>query len=191
MLAMTIDDTEAPFSSAQSALKFAYNFSPAQYAPSVMGRLISGGRLGRGSGLVGVDGAAQAGMILAEVRLLGALVEAFIAARFAPHHVPCACRQACCTGYRPTPAFTHGIYAITHAALDVLGDCSVNYRLRRGLVLRYFGERENMTELAKFAGVNRDTASQHNARLLPWLKHHDGASLHKCVYRLKEVGMVE
>jgi hypothetical protein len=184
---------EPIFPSAHAALAFAFGYSPDQYAPSVMAKLIQGGVLGNGKGLVGMDGAGQAGMILAEVHELGPAAENFLAARFAPHTVDCPCRRACCTGRKPALAFVDGIYWIAHESIQALSEESrtrTNYRLRRGLVLRFFGERENMSELAKFAGVSRDTASQRNAELLPWLKHNEGAAMHAAIVRLKEVGMV-
>jgi hypothetical protein len=188
------------FASAHAALTFAFNYAPEQYAPSTMANLIKGGTLGSGKGLVGMDGAGQAGMILCEVARLGDRRDEkaftgeshpyFLAARFAPHNMPCSCRNPCCVGYKPTNAFTEAMFWITHAAVEQLHDTSVNYRLRRGLVLRFYGERQNMSELAKFAGVHRDSASQHNAKLLPWLRQEDGAAMHAAIYRLKEIGMV-
>jgi len=194
------DITQEPiFASAHSALMFAYNFAPAQCSPSMMAKSIVSGarpppsrfRDARGGSLVGMDGAGQAGMILAEVHALGDFAVHFLAARYAPHHVPCACRHPCCAGYRPAPAFTEAVFWITHAAIAELEGHGVNYRLRRGLVLRYFGERENMSEMAKFAGVSRDMASQHNARLLPWFKQHEGAATHAIVAALKLAAVTE
>jgi hypothetical protein len=202
--ALITEITHEPiFASAHSALTFAYNFAPEQYAPSMMAKSIQSGarpppsrfRDARGGSLVGMDGAAQAGMILAEVDNVGALVGEsavyFLAARYAPHHVPCACRYPCCVGYRPARAFAEAVLWITHAAIDELEGHGVNYRLRRGLVLRFFGERENMSELAKFASVSRDMASQHNARLLPWFKQHEGAATHAIAEALKAAGITE
>ena len=202
---MTDTYNEPIFASAHAALVFAFNFCTEQYAPSVMAKLIRGGPVGSGKGLVGMDGAGQAGMILAEVQSLGMrtidgwpnegfvaeLAPHFLAARFAPHTTPCGCRAPCCTGHRPAAAFMTGINWITDAAREQLDGHQLNYALRRGLVLRFFGERENMSELATRAGVSRDMASQHNAKLLPWLKHEEGRAMHAAIVRLKEKGFVE
>lgn len=185
------DLDEQIFSSAHSALLFAFGYNPEQYAPSILAKMIRGGVVGSGKGLVGMDGAGQAGMVLAEIHDLGEAAEHFLAARFAPHYTDCSCRNPCCTGYRPSRTFREGIDWITEAAIGQLEDHQVNFRLRKGLVLRFFGERENMTDLSRFAGVSRDMASQHNAKLLPWLKHEEGKAMHAAIARLKERGFVQ
>lgn len=53
-----------------------------------------------GKGLAGFDGAAQAGMIRAEVERPGRLEKAFIIAYFASHYLPCYCGRPCCSGKR-------------------------------------------------------------------------------------------
>lgn len=181
---------EPVFASAHGALTFAYNFAPEQYAPSTLGRLM-GGIIGTGKGLVGMDGAGQAGMILREVEALGPMTSHFLAARFSPHSIPCACRAPCCAGQRHALAWDHAVDFISEQALVRLAGYTMNFRLRRGLVCRFFGEHVNMSELAKYASMDRDAATRHNAVLLPWLKHEDGIAIHAAVMALKTAGICE
>jgi hypothetical protein len=182
---------EPLFASAHGALTFAYNFAPEQYPASIIARLIAGGAIGRGKGLVGMDGAAQAGMILREVDGLGAMAAHVLAARFAPHSIPCSCRRPCCAGHKHALAWDHAIDFITERAIEQLRGYTMNFRLRRGLVCRFFGEHVNMSELAKYASMDRDAATRHYAVLVPWLKHEDGAAIHAAVAALKMAGICE
>jgi hypothetical protein len=81
------------FKSSHDALIFAFNYSSQQYAQSQMAQLMSAsaGGTGTGKGLVSLDGAAQAGFILAEVGRLDVLHRACIVARYSPRFVECPC----------------------------------------------------------------------------------------------------
>ena len=57
---------EPLFESTRNAIKFAFGYSTEQYGESVLGKL-QRRDAGSGKGLVGMDGAGQAGMVLAEV----------------------------------------------------------------------------------------------------------------------------
>ncbi len=79
------EDKSQQFSSVYGALTFAFNFSADQYAQSPMSKLVKGnGNLGSGKGLIGVDGAAQAGMIMREVCSLGYAEKMYLIALFTP-----------------------------------------------------------------------------------------------------------
>ena len=80
-------EAEPLFINAHSALVFAFNFSGQCYDRPMMNRMAAPS-VGTGKGLVGLDGAAQAGMIRGEVKSLGKLAEAILIARFAPHSMP-------------------------------------------------------------------------------------------------------
>ena len=87
------------FRSAQDALLFAFRHAGQAYDRPMMLRMADTSR-GAGAWLAGLDGAAQAGMIRAEVASLGRLYEAVIVARFADRSIPCQCKAACCSGER-------------------------------------------------------------------------------------------
>ena len=90
--------TEQPlFTSAHAALTYAFNFAANDYSRPLMYRMTKDDRP-IGKGLTGVDGAAQAGFIRAEVCACGRLHEAVITACIAPRMLPCACGRACCKG---------------------------------------------------------------------------------------------
>jgi hypothetical protein len=58
---------EGIFASAEEAITFACNYSSQQYALSPMAKILQRGAYGSGRGLVGLDGAGQAGMVFAEL----------------------------------------------------------------------------------------------------------------------------
>lgn len=164
---------EALFGSAHAALVFAFNFSGQQYDKSQMARLAATpGRAGKGLG--GLDGAAQAGMIRAELAHLPEPLASILIARVAPHFSPCECRHACCSGQKPNQEWVGAILVLTERALSELSGHLSHYMLRRGIIEKYFGTKHNLIDLADECGVHRDTASAHNAKLMRWLKGAPG-----------------
>jgi len=165
---MIVQD-EALFSSAHAAMVFAFNFSGQQYDKSMMARMASTpGRAGKGLG--GLDGAAQAGMIRAELAHLCELHASILIARVAPPTIPCECQHACCSGHRPNPEWVNAIQSLTQLAIGELSGHLSHYTLRRGIIERYFGIKHVLADLASQCAVNPDTASAHNAKLVRWLK---------------------
>lgn len=156
------------FESAHGALVFAFNFSGQCYDRPMMNRLASPA-VGSGKGLVGLDGAAQAGMIRAEVQTLGKLAEAIIIARMAPRSVPCHCRSACCAGHRPNKEWTDAISVLAdYVRTTALAGCTSNGMLRREYVVRHFtrkDDRISLEALAEKHDIHRDTASAHAAKV--------------------------
>lgn len=75
---------EALFEHAHAALLFAFRYNLEQYEPTPIAALIKRkeGFLGTGKGLVGMDGAAQAGRIRCEVGQLPRLEQLMLTARF-------------------------------------------------------------------------------------------------------------
>lgn len=164
----TVAETEPLFDSSHAALTFAFQFSADQYDRPMMNRMADGPRR-PGKGLAGLDGAAQAGMIRAEVATFGRLREAIVTAWFAPRTLPCSCRRSCCTGHKDNLEWTEAIAFITQAALEKLSGKVSNYRLRRSIVMRNFRVGAKLMDLADQCGVHRDTAAEHNAILTAWL----------------------
>lgn len=83
--------SEAVFKSAHEALVFAFNYAGQQSPRTPMTRMMQGGALGSGRGLVGIDGAAQAGMVLAAVERLPKEQAQVITVRYGDvrHECPC------------------------------------------------------------------------------------------------------
>lgn len=164
-----IAELETPlFASAHSALVFAFNFSGQSYDRPMMNRMADGPKRS-GKGLVGLDGAGQAGMIRGEVAVLGKLHEAIVTAYYAPHSMPCDCRKSCCSGSKVNPEWSEAISFITQAAMSHLSGLMSNHRLRRAIVAKNFGEKVSLGDVAAVCGVNRDTASAHNEKISTWL----------------------
>ena len=100
------------FRSTQDALLFAFRHAGQSYDRPLMLRMADAAR-GSGAGLAGLDGAAQAGMIRAEVAALGRLYEAALVARFADRSIPCQCKAACCSGERLNGEWINAVAYLT------------------------------------------------------------------------------
>lgn len=157
-----------PFASVADALKFAFNREGGPDRPAMS--KASDKCRGGGNGFFGVDAAGQAGMILGEVASLGNPGMWVIQARYSPRSIPCACRSACCSGRKTGKEYKTAIGELQQAVLGELSGCLSSYRLRVGLVGKYFGESINFRELAEYCRVDRDTASDHNSRVTRYLK---------------------
>ncbi len=157
--------SEPLFKTAHQALSFAYNFSDSTLDRPLMSRMAD--KVKRtGKGLAGLDGAAQAGMILRNLKELPRLQQMILVARFARRSDACRC----CGGPVPSLIWRGAIREISDAAVFQALSGHVTIRLLRdGLVARYFGEKVHIQELAKKANVHRDTASRQNALIIAWL----------------------
>jgi len=89
--------TDSPlFNSAHAALIFAFHYSGQQSPRSPMTQLLGGHGIGSGKGLHGLDGAAQAGLILAEFDRLSEQQRHVLLIRFGDvrHSCPCCGQMA-------------------------------------------------------------------------------------------------
>ena len=156
------------FDTAHGAMVFAFNFTSQCYDRPMMNRMASPA-VGTGKGLVGLDGAAQAGMVRAEVQALGKLAEAILIARLAPRSQPCHCRQACCSGQKPNKEWTDAVAFLTdYVRNTALAGCTANGIMRREYVVRYFtpkSARISLEDLAEKYDVARNTVSAHAAKV--------------------------
>lgn len=181
--------SEAIFSSAHAALKFALNFTHGTLKKPVLGQLQGGG--GNGRGLAGLDGAAQSGMILAELSCLTPVRQRIIEARFAPQTAPCSCRSPCCRGSKDTREWGEAIAWLTEYVLIQGLTASIShYRLRRAVVVRYFGIHESFPAIAAACGVNKDTACDLNKRVTERFRAEERPAMHEIDGRLKKAGIV-
>lgn len=156
------------FNSAHAAMVFAFNFTGQSYDRPMMNRMASPS-VGGGKGLVGLDGAGQAGMIRAEIKVLGELAEAILTARIAPRTTPCHCRSACCSGRKPNLEWANAIaFLADYVRQTALHGCYANGLMRRDYVERFFTRKEDrvsLEDLAEKHDVNRDTTSSHFAKV--------------------------
>ena len=194
---MNMAEVDAPFQSAHAALVFAFNFSHAQFPQSTMARLLAGPPLGNGKGLGGLDGAGQAGMVLAEVMALRGeplfMQEAplILAARFSPHDDECVCGSPCCSGRKPSPSWSAAVEELAVAAIIKLEGTAAQLRLRRALIARYFGQRTSLSDLAYVLRVNKNTVTEHNSKVVGWLRHEEGRAMYALDAALRSKGMVD
>jgi hypothetical protein len=180
---------EPIFTSAHAALKFAFNFSHGTLKKNFLAAAMGGGGSGRGLG--GLDGAAQAGMILCELEQLDAVRRRCITARMAPQTEPCSCKSPCCRGYREASEWAAAIEYLTQYVLtEGLTGTKSYHRLRRGVVLRHFGVKISLIDIAAACSVNRDTASDLNKRVVTRLRDEERIGLHEIDGRLKAAGIV-
>lgn len=181
----------ALFKTWKGALAFAYNFTHGTMKPSAMAGLMGGARQ-PGRGLGGLDGAAQAGMILAEVSQLPHPRRHILTCRFAPAKTDCECRAACCQGFRLNRDWADSMqWLANHVHAAALTGTVSNYHLRRDLVRRYFGETVSMTETAARCGVKRDTAAEHNKRVVAYLAAEEHGAEQDIYGRLYGIGICE
>ena len=183
---------EPLFRSAHEALVFALNYSGQAYDRPLMNRMADEPHRSSGKGLVGLDGAAQAGMIRAELSMLAPVLQAALIARCGPQSTPCACKHACCSGQKPNPEWNEAIAVLSSYSLSVLSGRVSNGKLRRGIVAKHFGAAiGGIGKLADVCNVNRDTASDHNAKIVPLLKETEGRAWHEFDQRMFATGTIK
>lgn len=169
------------FASAHAALTFALNYSMQQYDRPLMNRVSSGELTAGmapdgGKGLSGLDGAAQAGMIRAELARLKPIEQAVLVVHAAPSQLPCECRAVCCSGWKLNREWQDALAVLCEAAAaGALSGCASNGRLRSDLIQRIFGAKVTLALLAERYGVDENTASAHHARLKRWLFSSSGS----------------
>ena len=105
------ETTERLFRSAHEALTFAFRFAHDQSPRTPMTRLMQGGSLGSGKGLIGLDGAGQAGMILAALAHITPEERAVVMTRYGDLRSPCQC----CGQYAPTRDWRDSVDMLSHA----------------------------------------------------------------------------
>ena len=188
--AMTPHATEPIFRSVHGALKFALNYTHGSLKRSSLAQMM--GDPGGGRGLGGLDGAAQAGMIRAELGRLAPLRCALLTARHAAEAEPCVCRAPCCRGWREKPEWAEAINYLTEYVLvaGLTGTIS-HFRLRRSLVCRYFGGGQTFMSIASACGVDRDTASGYNKRIVENFRSEERKALCEIEGLLKQSGILE
>lgn len=190
---MQIETQElALFRSVHDALKFACNFKHGQIKATGLAVLM-GGAKPVGRGLSGLDGAAQAGMVLAEVAALEPKVRGqIIIARYTVREIACPCENLCCRGFRENIDWLLAISSIAETArTEVLQGTTINFFSRHAIVRRHFGQKQHFKEIADRSGTTPDTVSQHSAKIAPWLKSEEKRALYAIEGKLKSLQIIE
>ncbi|SMG00346.1 DNA-binding protein [Burkholderia singularis] len=167
---------EIEFKSAFDAVRFALAYSTQQYGETMMAKRLRSESAGSGMGLVGLDGAGQAGMIRARVWELPELHIAVIVARAAPRELPCSCGRTCCSGSRPNPEWRAAIGWLTDASAAYCSGFS-HYQVRRAIIERVFGVKCSLTDVAQDCGAHVNTVSKQNAAVRKWLDGDNKANV--------------
>ena len=164
---MIVTSDKVVFRSAHEALVFAFNVSAQAYDRPLMNRMAD--KMKGGDGLHGLDAAAQAGMIRAQVKALGRISEAILTARFAPDSQPCSCGSPCCSKRKINSEWREAIGLIgDHMRLTALRECSTDSVLRSVYVTRYFTPKDRRIPIEKIAKdwrVDWHTAQSHYNRI--------------------------
>lgn len=167
-----MSEIEAPlFDSYQEALIFAFNYCDQQYAKSVMARLYAkNNNLGRG--LSGIDGAGEAGMVMADVQRLNQSEQDVLCVRYTKVKTFCKCCGQEVNTKEVTEALSRlEVYIKTaNYSKDEREDKKIrdvinliNLALIRAVIYEYFGLASygNIRDLADKFKVHRDTASRY------------------------------
>jgi hypothetical protein len=161
------------FKNPHDALMFALRFSSQQYAQTPMAKQLrraaieagGGGRIGQGKGLVALDGAAQAGIILGRVDKLSPLQRAAIVARFSMRVEPC-CN---CGGEKPLDDYKGAIQTLASWAEQFVPSTTTEHRLRYAIVQEYFERCKSIGKAAERIGIAKRTAYDQKNKIWPHL----------------------
>lgn len=181
------DHDDPLFKSAHEALIFAHNFSNQQFAKTAMGKLMqsAGGTRHSGKGLGGLDGAAQAGMILARVVKLPKHEQQCIHARYGQAMAPCGdCGQD-----MPTQAWKEAVEGLTFWVVTSLTGIT-HLHLRRAMTAKYFGGKVDMKAMAIRCGVHQSTMSRQYSIVAKTLRSLENKVMAEIERELQESGMV-
>lgn len=171
--AATQIETEPLFDSTYAALAFAYRYSTQQYQPTPMARLMRG-TIGSGKGLHGLDGAAQAGIIRAEVDKIREVERSAIVARFAVDD-----REGLAAKIR-----------LIQPATASLGTGVHSRRLVDALVQRYYGKRVHLKDLSEMVGIHPNTMTDRWRCIRRVLAEIEHRGMDMVEARLQEAGLV-
>lgn len=180
---------QALFRGVDEALKFAFRYEYEQYERTALAQMASG-PVPESKGLSGLDGAATCGIIGVHLGTMPQLWRRILIARYAPRASECDCGRPCCCGHKPNPKWQAEITWLSESVLMALTACVSNRRLRNGIVLKYFGQRVRLGELADYCHVHRNTASDQAHKIVSMLKAEEKSAYASIDERLRSVGLI-
>lgn len=178
------------FKSAHEAIVFACNYAAQQYAMSPMAKLLQRGGRGSGRGLIGLDGAAQSGMVLAELQNIDYVQMLVLVARCAPRKERCECNHACCSGWRPNPLYRDAVSQLVDLVVPALGGAFTMRRFRLAVIEKFFGEKIVIKEVASDLNVPPRTAERHASIINAYLKDVEKNGWTEWYGHLDNAGMI-
>lgn len=181
---------EGIFSSAEEAITFAANYSSQQYAMSPMAKILQRGAYGSGRGLVGLDGAGQAGMVFAEIdRLDYWQMLALIAGKIVRSE-HCDCTSPCCRGWKMTELFRESVSQLADHVAQVLEVVPPVKEFRVAVIMKYYGEKVHPKDVAERLGIPADAAERHTTAIRKCIRDLQKDGLTAMNERLDEIGML-
>lgn len=188
--------SEYPFRSASEALRFALTFSMGAKPNRDAVNQLAAPTKSTGRGLGGMDGAAQAGMVLLELKACGEFYSNLLIAKVAPRKLPCSCKSACCSGFTPNWDWTYAFgYLVSKVLVEMQGrsdrvrGLAQNHYLRSHLVMKYLGSNESVKDIAKEADVSEQTAHSHRKMIFSILHEAESKSWKEIEQRLIVAGI--
>jgi hypothetical protein len=181
---------EGIFKSAQEAVVFACNYADQQYAMSPMAKILQRGAHGSGRGLIGLDGAAQSGMVLAELQRLDYWHMLVLVARSAPRREQCSCNHACCSGWKANPLYQDAVSQLSDLVVAGLGGAVTLRRFRIAVIARHFGEKLKVRDIAEDLGIPPRTAERHASAITAYLKDVEKTAWSSLYAQLDDAGML-
>ena len=162
------------FLSARTAVRFAVTREGNAPCPlaSWMADATTGSR-----DLAGLDGAAQAGMIMNILGALGPLAVATLVADVAPRTMSCACRRPCCSGEMANAQWRNAVDRISQEAEEVT-TVRLSYALRSAIVVKLYSGKKgpDLKQIADEFHLDRHTVGRYHGEIHRWLR---GAKAHK------------
>lgn len=166
--------SEPLFKSAAEAIIFALRYSSQQYAETPMSKMMKRtGRKGSGKGLVGIDGAGQAGMIQKKIDSLPPLERACIIARYTDRQDECPC----CHNIVASEAYRGAVTTLADWAKHTVKDVTDVERMRFAIVQEFYERRRSVGKTAEAIGMARSTAYDNRARIFQPLTELDNRAL--------------
>lgn len=204
---LTMETSKAPeggalFDSSRKALLFALNATArSRYSAPLMNKMMADGKVRRieladgtkmtvavprrrrNENLIGMDGVAQAGMILLQLAKLPRPKQLVLIGSTLQSQLPCSCRSPCCRGYKMNSEWAQAIEELC----DVLkNEANVTKKkgvkgfstppmMRRALVEKHFipGKRIVLAELADACDVTEATVIKHRKLITEYLERAD------------------
>ncbi|MBP0589292.1 hypothetical protein J8I87_06080 [Paraburkholderia sp. LEh10] len=160
---------------------------------SAMGKILQRGAQGSGRGLVGLDGAGQAGMVFAELQRIDYWQIAVLVTGRLSRRERCDCRRSCCRGWRANPVFEEAVSQLADHIARVHPVVLPVRAFRVAVIKKYFGEKdiESPIDIAKDEGIgSKRTAERYVKLIRDFIKDLEKDGLTAFAERLDNIGML-
>jgi len=149
------------FRSIDAAMRFYCDANTENYQASTLADLIGGSRP-QGNGLGGLDGAAERGIIGANLATLPQVWRRILLARYSRSEVSCDCLRSCCSKYKLNPPWAIEVIWLGETVMLDLTAPLLRQKpnLRQDIVGRYFNRKHNGRKLTNKEIANRSKVSE-------------------------------